>query len=292
MRSLRIIPLLASLFVARAATAQTVFSENFENGTAQWSTYGGPVVVATDTATCSTSYQHETDSFSGGRVFSSMVPVTGGATYCFSAWMRASSDATPFLGLETYDANGSWQVGHWLIGNTDDNGFGAMGVAVTSDDMWHWYAAEVTLDASSAFIDLMNEMYTPTSGYADFDDIAVTAGPCATAYAGANQHQVCGNDMPVCSADGSCQALPPSPTPDMGSSPPSVSFPGATSGVSPSTPVAAEGAPAGGGAVTTTTMSSGGGGCSMSGSEGDRAFGITMLAFAAVMLLAIRRRRA
>lgn len=290
MRSLRIIPLLASLFVARAATAQTVFSEDFENGTAQWSAYDGPIVVATDTATCSTSYQHETVSYSGGRVVSSVVPVTGGATYCFSAWMRASSDATPYLGVETYDSDGNWQAGHWLIGDNDLNGFGGHSVVVTSDDMWHWYAAEVTLDASTGSIDLLTEMYTPTSGYGDFDDIAVTAGPCAMAYAGADQHQVCGNDAPMCSADGSCQALPPPAPVDMGSSSPGVSFPGVTSGVSPSTPVAAEGSPAGGGAVTTTTMSSGGGGCSMGGSEGERSFGIMMLAFLGVMIAGRRRR--
>jgi len=296
MRALSFVALIATLLPAGIAAAEPIFTENFENGTTSWTAVdGNPIAVGSDTSTCSTSYQHETIDYGGGRVVSNAFPVVSGSDYCVSVWVRATTDATPFLGVRSFDADGNYSGDHWLIGADGfDNGYGGSAVVVASDGAWHWYAANVTLDAASASLQVMDELYLVDSGSADFDDIAVTAGPCTAAYAGADQHQVCGNDFPVCSADGSCQPMPStgggSSTPDMGPSSPGVSFPGATSGVSASTPVAAEGSPAGGGAVTTTTMSSGGGGCSMGGSEGERSFGIMLLAFVGVMLAGRRRR--
>jgi len=48
---------------------------------------------------------------------------------------------------------------------------------------------EVTLDPSITSIQATFELGSGTS--ADFDDIAIVAGPCADAYAGVDQHQVC-----------------------------------------------------------------------------------------------------
>jgi MYXO-CTERM domain-containing protein len=165
-------------------------------------------------------------------------------------------------------------------------------VVINADGAWHWYAASVTLDPSTTQIQVGFELGSGSS--ADFDDIAVTAGPCANAYAGADQHQTCSGDTPVCSADGSCQAATPpgdmgggpSSTPDMGGAPAS-SFPGGNTAFTPSTSVSAEGTPSGTGPVRAGDA----GGCSVGGTESERSFAVMLLAFVAV-LLAGRRRRA
>jgi hypothetical protein len=157
--------------------------------------------------------------------------------------------------------------------------------------------------ADTASVVLADELWQ-SSGYADFDDISLSLGPCDATYAGADQHQTCSGDTPVCSADGSCQAVPPpppadmsggSPTPDMGatpSTPGTVStFPGANqtltgpTGTNPTMPTAATDPTT---PPTASTKSSAG--CSIGGSEGERSFAVMLLAFVAVMIAGRRRR--
>ncbi|MCU1276939.1 MAG: hypothetical protein JWM53_485 [bacterium] len=299
MRPVKHLAILASLFSSAAvAQAEPLFFESFENGNGAWhAADDNEIVITSDTETCSTKYQHETVPCStGGRVLSNFrASVTGGGQYCVSAWVRASSDSLPMIGVEPFDIDGNSAGDQWLVGSTY---YGAQ-VDVVADDTWHWYAANLTVDATAATLGVKDMMFTG-SGYADFDDIAITAGPCAEIYTGADQHQVCSGDAPVCSADGSCQAVAPPPsdmgggpssTPDMGSSGGSSggssTFPGSNQALNPppaSTPVAAEGMPSGAGAVTAS------GGCSMGGSEGERSFGLMLLAAVAVMFAGRRRR--
>jgi MYXO-CTERM domain-containing protein len=294
MRSVKSIAILVSLFSAAAAQAEPLFFESFEDGNGRWqATDGNAIAIASgDDGVCSSSYQHETIPHSGARVMTdSAIAVTGGADYCVSAWVRASSDSMPFLGLQPLDADGNAAADVWLIGDTS---LGAE-VQTTSDDVWHWYAAPVTLDVTTTKVNLQDMMFTG-SGYADFDDIAIAAGPCPTAYAGVDQHATCSSDAPVCGSDGACSPVVtppgdmgggPSSTPDMGGAV-SSNFPGGNTTLTPATPVAAEGTPLGTGAVTSEA---GEYGCSMGGREGQRSFGLMMLAFVVVMLAGRRRRR-
>lgn len=289
MRSVKTAAILASLFSAAVAQADPIFSESFETGAAAWSAGDGNALTITteDTTACSTSFQHEP---TGGRLVytNDAFATTGGDTYCLSAWVRATGDAQPFLGVFSLDDAGTGYGYRWLIGNDGfDNGFGDTVTAVTADGAWHWYAAAVALDPATTMTSVLEQLIG-SDGSADFDAIRLTAGPCATAYAGADQHQVCASDA-VCTASGACETM--TPPGDMGgtSTGPVASSTGNNTTFTPptSTPVAAEGTPSNTGAVTTTAA--GGGGCSMSGTESG-SFGVMMLAFAAVLLVARRRR--
>ncbi len=192
-------------FTAAAASADPLFREDFESGTSRWWTIDtGPIAVVSDSgASCTTQYQHETAPAQGGRVFlSNTIPVTAG-DYCVSAWIRANSDGMPFIGVSRYDAQQNAIANNWIIGQAGyDNGLGGTAVAVTTDGAWHWYAAQLTLDATTASIGLMDEL--TTGGYADFDDIQVTAGACPARYVGPDQHMTCGGSTPFCTANGAC----------------------------------------------------------------------------------------
>jgi MYXO-CTERM domain-containing protein len=295
MRSVKLVAILGSLVSAAVAQADPLFSESFENGSANWlADDGNPVgITADDTTACSTSFQHETAATAGRSIATAAMSVAAG-DYCLSAWVRASSDASPFVGLATADADANLLGYRWLIGSAGfDDGSGDQIARVTGDEAWHWYAASVTLDASVASLSVVDEILG-SAGYADFDDIQLSAGPCEPGYAGADQHQVCVADA-VCTASGACQSSTPpgdmgggpSSTPDMGGT--SSPFPAGNQVFTPSTPpVAAEGTPSGSGAVNATA--GGGGGCSMGGQQGQRSAGIMMLAFAVVLFVARRRR--
>jgi hypothetical protein len=282
MRSVKSLAILTTIFTAAVAQADPLFFESFENGNGDWyAADGGDVTIASDADSCSTNYDHETVPFSGGRLLGTSFAVTGGSEYCVSAFVRAAVGSTAYLGYG-YDANDGSSGGDWLMGD----GY----AAINADGGWHWYAAGVTAPVAAEMY-LMLELGSGTS--ADFDDITVTAGPCAAAYAGADQHQTCSGDAPVCSADGSCQ---PATTPgDMGggsSSSPDMGgvAPGNHTTIVPtqSSGVAAEGTPSNSGPVTAV---GGGGGCSMTGSQNERSCGVFLFAFVAVMIAAVRRRR-
>ncbi|HWE27725.1 MAG TPA: hypothetical protein VHB97_06970, partial [Polyangia bacterium] len=147
MRSTKFLAIIGILSSAAAAQAQPVFFENFENGSSSWNANdGNPIVLSSDAAVCSTTFQHETVSAAGGRVFTNNnITVVGGADYCLSAWVRASSGAQPFLGFYVYDSAQTEYGSRWPIGVAGYNdGFGDQVVGVTGDDAWHWYVAPVT----------------------------------------------------------------------------------------------------------------------------------------------------
>lgn len=312
MRSVQSFAILASIFAASVAQADPLFSENFENGAGNWSASdGNPVGSVSDEATpCSTTFQHEVaQSPTRYMTANTQTAIATSGSYCLSAWVRASSQSNPFLGFAEYAADGSLIGYRYGIGDaTYVDAFGDQIVGVSGDETWHWYAATMAIDATAVVSIDMFDQITGDSGYADFDDITLAAGPCPEAYAGVDQHQVCAGDTPVCTIDGSCQpvAVPPadmggpsstpdmsggpSSTPDMGAAP-SPTAPGGNVALNPppSTPVAAEGSPAGGGSVTAPSATNGG--CGVAGNESDRSFAVLLIAFVGVMLASIRRRR-
>ena len=90
-------------------------------------------------------FQRETISAQGGRVFTAAgISVNSGATYCLTAWIRGTTDAIPFLGIQVSDAAGNLTgPEHWLIGlDGYTTGYPNNDVVttVTSDGNWAWYA--------------------------------------------------------------------------------------------------------------------------------------------------------
>ncbi|MSP62352.1 MAG: hypothetical protein EXR72_18870 [Myxococcales bacterium] len=191
----------------RMVFAQT-FAEGWEAGTVKWHALDNqPIVVATDPDVCSSKYQRETIRYSGGRVFNTLgIPIEGGQPYCLAAWVRGSALAQPFLGLRKSDANGGFSDAHWLIGFKGyPNGYGGMVVPVTSDGQWRWYTAPFTMDNGWSFVVVMSELFVSGApGSADFDDIALWAGPCPNAPTG-SLHAKCALPKPACGDDGLCQ---------------------------------------------------------------------------------------
>jgi MYXO-CTERM domain-containing protein len=286
MRSVKSAAILGSLLSAAVAQASPLFFESFENGNGAWHAAddNGIEIVSADSAACSTSYEHETVVYSRGRVLTNdPIPASGGNAYCLSAFVRASSDALAYLGVQQAPAGGPMDDGHWLTGPPGyENGYGDTITTIVGDDAWHWYSASITLYPETVSVGIAFQL--AGSGYADFDDVALSGGPCEPAYVGADQHQVCVADA-MCSADGACHST--TPPADMGGAI-SSNFPGGNTTLTPATPVAAEGTPLGTGPVTSEA---GEYGCSMGGREGQRSFGLMMLAFVVVMLAGRRRRR-
>jgi hypothetical protein len=183
-----------------------VFSENWESGTGAWVTSdGNPITLVSDGSACDP-FQRESIQATGGRVATKAgVAVNGGATYCMSAWIRGSSGATPFLGMELSDPAGDRSgEEHWLIGlsgyttgypNSDTV------TTVTSDGNWAWYAKSFSMDAVASYIILKDENFG--TGTADFDMIQLFAGACPPA-----PTSVCAAPSPSCQAgvctDGVC----------------------------------------------------------------------------------------
>lgn len=113
------------------------------------------------------------------RVSSEHVPV-GGGPYCVAARVRASADAQPFLGIDACDVDGRDLGDRWVLGSDGyDDGLGDRVLAVRADGASHAYAATVTLDAETSSIVVAEQLVG--DGAADFDDITITAGPCAPA---------------------------------------------------------------------------------------------------------------
>jgi len=164
-----------------------VFTETWESGAGAWRAVdSNPVAVTTDGSPCG-QFQRETLSFSGGRVFTKAgIAVNAGAVYCLTGWIRGSTDAIPFVGMQISDADGNLTGGeHWLIGMpgyTTGYANGDMVTPVTSSGDWAYYAKSFTMDPGVSDVVLKDENFG--TGAADFDLIQLWAGACPSAPAG------------------------------------------------------------------------------------------------------------
>jgi Thrombospondin type 3 repeat len=190
--------------VCNPTCERLVFAEDWESGTDGWRAIGDPVSVVTDgMAPCDSQFQRETITFGGGRVFSTPgTPVDHDQPHCLTAWIRATPDAMPFLGMQLADADGNLEFAeHWLIGMAGyGTGYPADVVTpVVSDGSWRWYAKGFTMDAAASHIVVKDENFG--SGAADFDQIRLFQGPCPVAPAAQ-----CAPAQPVCAGAMTCTA--------------------------------------------------------------------------------------
>jgi hypothetical protein len=165
-------------------TPAPVFTETWESGNGAWhSADSSGVVLAGDGSACG-QFQHETLPFTGGRVFTNAgISVNAGANYCLGAWIRGTSDALPFLGIQLSDPAGNPTGSeHWLVGLSgyttgypnDDTV-----TPTTQDGNWAWYGKSFVMDAGATNIVIKDE--NVTGGAADFDMIQLFAGNCPSA---------------------------------------------------------------------------------------------------------------
>jgi hypothetical protein len=198
--------------VCGASCEATVFSETWDSGSGAWHAVdSNPVAIATD-PDCG-NYQSETETFSGGRVYTNAgIAVNAGSTYCLSAWVRgnaptATANAYPFLGIQISDAAGTpISTEHWLIGfpgYTTNYPNNDLVTPVTSDGNWAWYTKSFTMDAIASYIVVKDENFG--TGAADFDTIQLFAGACPAA-----PTATCAAAAPNCTAgvctDGVCSS--------------------------------------------------------------------------------------
>jgi hypothetical protein len=175
-----------------------VFTETWDSGAGAWRTVDGtPVVVTSDGSVCD-QFQRETLSFAGGHVFTKAgIAVNAGAVYCLTAWIRGSTDASPFLGMQIANADGTVAGSeHWLIGmpgysTSYPNDDTVAPVASTGD--WAYYAKSFTIDSGVSDIVLKDENFG--TGAADFDQIQLWAGACPAPPAAG-----CAAPTPACQA--------------------------------------------------------------------------------------------
>ncbi len=168
---------LCVLVHARSGLAAPVFVEQWENGVAAWTPQtAAPVVVVTDPAVATHTYQHETTGGAGGRILSTAItPLTGNTKYCMSGWIRADVGTCPYLGIITNNGE------RWLIGRAGEpDQYGGVVTVATPDGSWHWYSHEFTTDPNETGFQVMDEEYQACPVLtADFDDIEVNLGACA-----------------------------------------------------------------------------------------------------------------
>jgi hypothetical protein len=182
----------------------TVFTETWEGGTDGWVAHdSNPITLASDGSTCGL-FQEETVPGTGGRVFSPLIAVNAGASYCLTAWIKGTPDSQPFLAIQDDDAFNSLSTEHWLIGLTGyTTGFPNNDTVtpVTPDGNWAWYAKSFTVDAGTSFLVIKDENFL--TGAADFDMIQLYAGACPGA-----PTTTCGapasNCTPAACTDGVC----------------------------------------------------------------------------------------
>ena len=180
-----------------------VFAETWESGGSAWhSVDDNPLAIYVEGSACG-QFQREMVSFAGGRVVTTAgIAVNAGAAYCLTAWIRGTTDATPFIGLQISDGGGTPNgAEHWLIGlpgyttgyPNDDTV-----TPVTPDGNWAFYSKSFQMDAGASDIVLKDENFG--NGAADFDMIQVWAGDCPPA-----PTSICAAPVPVCRA-ASCTA--------------------------------------------------------------------------------------
>ena len=169
----------ASAAPSTQACAAPLFTESWESGSGAWRTAdANPIVLSNDGSACA-SFQRETIAFGAGRVFTTAgIPVTGGAPYCLSAWVRGDIGANPFLGIQLADAAGNpTGAEHWLLGNPGyGTGYGDQVTPVTSDGTWAWYSKAFTLEPEATDVFLKDENFAGST--ADFDAIQLRSGVC------------------------------------------------------------------------------------------------------------------
>jgi hypothetical protein len=178
------------------ACQTAVFTETWDAGSGAWRAVdNNPVSVTSDGSACG-QFQRETIAFSGGRVFTTAgIAVNAGAVYCLTAWIRGSSGASPFVGMEIADAAGTLSHDeHWLIGMPGyATGYpnGDLVAPVIANGEWAYYAKSFTMDAATSDIVLKDENFG--SGAADFDLIQLWAGACPAA-----PTSTCAAPVPAC----------------------------------------------------------------------------------------------
>jgi hypothetical protein len=186
----------------------TVFTESWESGTDGWTTHdGSAITLGSDGSACGM-FQQESVTSEGGRVFSSAVAVNSGATYCLTAWIKGTTDAIPFLGIQVSDASGNLTgAEHWLMGlpgYTTGYPNNDLVTTVTPDGNWAWFSKAFTMDAGTSDVVIKDENFS--SGSADFDLIQLYAGACP-----AQPTSVCGAPVSNCQAasctDGVCASV-------------------------------------------------------------------------------------
>jgi hypothetical protein len=187
---------------ASSCDSAIVFTENWESGTAAWRADGAPVSLSSESSACDL-FERETISAQGGRVFTAAgISVNSGASYCLTAWIRGTSDAIPFLGVQVSDAAGNLTgAEHWLMGlDGYTTGYPNNDVVktVTSDGNWSWYAKSFSMDAGAGDVVIKDENFG--GGAADFDMIQLYAGTCPAAPASACAAPVPNCQAAVCSA--------------------------------------------------------------------------------------------
>jgi fibronectin type 3 domain-containing protein len=156
-----------------------LYAETWDTGTSAWRAVdANPITVVNDGSACGP-FQRESVFFSAGRVFTQAgIPVSAAAPYCLSAWIRGSSGANPFLGIQLSDINGNLAgQEHWLIGQAGyPTNYGDTVTAVTSNGAWAWYAKPFTMEAGATAVVLKDE--NNAGGTADFDTIELLPGDC------------------------------------------------------------------------------------------------------------------
>lgn len=171
-----------------------LFADDFESGAAQWVTTkappcssfdigGQPLAIEKDpeAGSCPYHHQHETTSWSCGRVFMRHpIPVRSNVRLCVSAWIRSAPNGFGFVGILGSDETGKPNLsgGRWLIGKPgyrDKDGPEVL--PVTDDGTWHQYKVPFVTPGTMRFAVVMTEMQG-TGAFADFDDIRVIENGC------------------------------------------------------------------------------------------------------------------
>ena len=163
---------------------RVLFREDWESGIGAWNLPRGgttPITTITDSSDCRGSFLRETERFSAGRVFTrAPIPVTAGATYCVSAWIRGSAGTWPFIGMRASNTAASIGAEHWLIGQPCF-GTGLSGTPVspvTSDGNWRFYSRQITMPAYTHILLEIEIWDGGAAGTADFDQVQLIEGPC------------------------------------------------------------------------------------------------------------------
>jgi hypothetical protein len=180
-----------------------VFAEDWESGGTGWHALdGNPIAVYTEGSACG-QFQRETISTSGGRVSTNAgIAVNAGAVYCLTAWIRGTTDAVPFIGVQIADGAGNpTGVDHWLVGLPGyTTGYPNHDTVtpVMPDGNWAFYSKTFKADAGTSDLVIKDENFG--NGAADFDMIQLWAGACPSA-----PTSVCAAPVPSCRA-ASCTA--------------------------------------------------------------------------------------
>lgn len=186
-----LVSLLTGIMPALAKASESlVYLQDWESGTAGWtSKHGGAVVLAKRAdAPSPPTVQKIARRDSDGDNFSPLIPMSGGAFYCFSAWIKWAGGGWPFVGFDNYNADGSFVGTTWVIGRKGYKiGYGG-GEAQTVTPVpasvkgWKKYQKTIYVGSSIQQVRLKNELWDldskPGNDLALFDDLRIQARPC------------------------------------------------------------------------------------------------------------------